>query len=1312
MVFVKHELQEFDNNLACRTNENFDSEKTNKTENNFDENSEQITVGLNRLDDSEKVDIDPAILPDDTVTLGINLIDCLDSTTPDEITLDVKISSLNGSEELEPRTVVDTGAGRSYLLAPESKLKQLPLSPLKGKWTVQFADKNCQTVTHGLRAFVTVYGLNSDRYFRRECVLLALATRSDDENMQLLIGRDLIGGLSIQLDGVSKALIDGHVIFEAGNLVTSHFEDQVFMVHGSRKLVLNMDEIVNDNEMDVLFEQDDSHADETDNAVTVAPLSITFTPEPNTAPKGRPVIAIPWIGPERPSINFVSSFSRDKSTQKKLSVEERKLYQTAVNQLIDGGFAVRIPEEKPEGHFIAVRPVFKADRSTTKCRLCLDARAINKLTSCGPQTGIKMFDALALFRATLHVATFDLSKAFWQIKLQESEQQYFSTVVLGIRVKFTRMIFGGNFSPSGLETVIREVASRASKHLKEATLEPGEPPRPETCEFVNYVDDFHIGGPDVDSILKKVEWIRWFFNCHGFPSEKVRYTSMIRSEPRWEAYLSYRWNENCDELRAKECMLQSIPENEPCNRKRLVGIIMRLFDPMGFRLRLQLAGRMLIRECAEEQRNGDKSNPWKLAVSRELRTRVNDWIEVVNETQDSEQHKRFVDCSKLYCFCDASFTAWCCQIHGKELELFFAKGGLIKSGFTIPKAELTALHFGLLEIEKLPLDQLGTKSVIFITDNEPTVHRLRNSKLDRTLKTYELNRVRSIRKTMVKLRQKYDDKISLVIQHMDGKLNPADYATRPYPLLIERPVLDKQGIFKALNDPETKRYTGLENDLPSDGMMFMTLRSATRRARNEHVADLAAPPLDGGLPEEEPPPGEPPDQSVDIGISQEIIETEEDPALHRKQLLLQKILTNQASLEFNDATKDMYKNQDGLICNLSGRIVLNHLDKDFDSLKTELWNSAHLPQHCGINATKHSLRSYFWKNMTQDISEMVRNCQVCSLVRIPRIIRTAVGEVPWMKSLDTFGVGGIVGIDICEMDRVTMDDSKSKCGFMTTTCAVSKWIRASPVSDLTAAEACQVLKVQFEATLFPRVIISDGGSCFKARLFAEFCREHGILHLMSPHYSSPYNGWYERPHQSLLSQIRLLVVDHPNLAWPELLSTAVYLTNTRPYHLSDEAGLCPLHLVYGNSKVWSDIWEVEGADDAVREEIKNLGLSHLLRDLPAKYEKVGEELRHKRSSHIQKYLAIFEQKREQIRKRLLENIETNEDRNFPIGSWVRVYRPPSSKVALAYSEPRKIIEMPSQATRIVQKIDGKTQLEYIANLHPIKHEESLAPSVP
>jgi hypothetical protein len=230
----------------------------------------------------------------------------------------------------------------------------------------------------------------------------------------------------------------------------------------------------------------------------------------------------------------------------------------------------------------------------------------------------------------------------------------------------------------------------------------------------------------------------------------------------------------------------------------------------------------------------------------------------------------------------------------------------------------------------------------------------------------------------------------------------------------------------------------------------------------------------------------------------------------------------------------------------------------------------------------------------------------------------------------------------------------------------------------------------------------------------------GIVDLTSPSYASAYNGWFERSHESILSQLRLLRADHPSLEWTVLIPSALHIINSRPYLLSQEIlptdshdCLTPLHLVFANSKFNSGFFtqtSESGEDNSLM--LRECGIEHLLRTLPSIMALIADDLKLRREAALESYLKIFENKRKAIRKRLEQNLPAPvlSTDYLPVGSWVRVYRPGTSKVDSNYSLPREVVGAPSAATRLVQSsLGGPATLEYIGNLllHANKSTESL-----
>ncbi len=1095
-----------------------------------------------------------------------------------------------------------------------------------------FPDGSTRPITHIFKGRLALRNTDNEEKKQIEVHLLVLKTSLEN---RIILGRELLQKLKLNITGSDKVTLDDQILFETEKPEEADITEHLAYM----------------TEQEILFEEDDVP----DSTPNTQDLEITLKSEPE-APWGRPTIRIPWRGKERPPLSYAVARARDKKNVQKLTVEEQSLYNTAIEQLIHGGFAIQLPIGSPiEGHFIAVRPVFKQDRESTKCRLCLDARQLNAFTNKGPQEGMSNIHCMMLFRTSKYMSTFDLDKAFWQVKLDPEEQKYFSTVINGKRYRFTRLVFGGNFSPAGLQQSLQMILHKTQ-------------PAPES-EYTYYVDDFAVRNESRDELISNQQRLRTNLSNHGFPSSKLRITGDEENEFR--KYLGYQWNSHTDQIQSRKKIIELVDPNNPLQRKELTGKIMELYDPVGLQLKLHLAGRQIIREAyTEKDESGCK--PWKVPVSTEIKQKLNVWIEMVNsENNQMTTAPRQLTCSTLYIFSDASLQAWVFQIHDAELRLLYARGGLLSNECTVPRGELIALHMAVTAIkEQLPLDLLGTREIVILTDSEPTVHRLRNPSLDNNMPQFERKRVAEIRSIM----KEFSTKLSkLVIHSFPGRLNLADDATRPN--IRNNEPISKEEIMLHILKPRGYRYSSSEKpeiEVESESLWYMTLRSNRKDTpqrspiRSENAVQPTA-------------------DTTDPIIT---------PLRLERDNLLARLRANQSkNPDIRKTTAHTQVDEEGIITDSKHKIILYN---DGSELLTELVRNAHSSHHYGIAATFGTLKqTYNWKGMRANVKQFVLNCPTCSLVRLPHNIRSAVGDNPqWINSLDDLGPGSIVGVDVCEMI-----EEFGYCGFLTTTCAITKWIRVTPIGTQLSHDLCAALEQQFYATLFPRVLVTDGAMSFRSRVFETWCLKHRIVHLVSPAAASPYHGWYERPHKQILEQLRLLIVDQPTKGWSEFLPMAQYLVNSRAYDFNDDTGLCPLHLIHvGSTATYTDIDKLP--DESLLQKLRDIGIDHLLPELPEKYKRIGAKLHSRQRSLLQKYEALFKAKRNEAKKRMKEASQNQKIYDFEPGTYVRVYRPKSSKVAPSYSQPRKILSAPSQGTRFVETSEGKKTLEYIANLVP------------
>ncbi len=1062
---------------------------------------------------------------------------------------------------------------------------------------------------------------DGEKMFTRTVSLLVI--EAEVEIPYILIGRNLMNEYKMKLEGTNKLWIDDILVFERNPRLNDSTEDALYYVVPEERWNdwNGLNDWNDDTYTDTILCVDEdttlcTHCHELLRPSDSRELTIKFHKEPS-APFGRPHLVIPWLSEARPRLNFGSTYARDQKTLSRLTAEEKRLYDDAIKQLMEGGYATPIPDQNQKvGHYIGIRPVFDTKRKSTKCRLCLDATELNKFTFPGPQRGTTNIQILLQFRCAPYCATFDLQKAFWQVKIYDDDHKYFSTIVAGNFLQFTRLIFGANFSPAALQTALGMIHSFIKLH--DSTVNTGEPTRPSILEddvmWTHYVDDFLVWAEDKETLITKVQWSRWFLQQYGFPSDKVEFSDGNQEETK---FLGYRWNPGTDRITVK------LPEwgsnkGMKLSKKFVLGETMKLYDPLGVFLRLQIAGRCLVRDMCKDDVN-----------VTEITERLNRWRDYTTRQLTLAQGKipRHVKGEKLVIICDASTVAWAAISYVMDSEeqfhFLFARGGLVRPTWTIPRAELHALVEAVQMLSRLPLEKLKVSKIIIMTDNEPNVSRLRNVGNDRFLKTFELTRVEGIRAAVHRYTALMQIPIS--VRTVPGVLNPADAPTRPWPLEWED--FDHwHELAREFHRPEVWEYTGNETlKLHTDIVHYMNLRSnQTQITKN-------------------------PNNDQETTNPEKISETQ--------------------------------------------KITITDPEK-----RREIIHTNHLPHHYGITTTYRLIRrTHQWKGMHNDVTKFVKRCEVCSEVRVSRTLQAALGHYPkWENTVNTLGIGSVLGVDVC-----VMSDLPEYTGFLTITCAVSKWIRVLPLPTQRADDICHPLEELLLSTLIPRVVISDGAASFKGKTFTMFCRKWAITHLVFPPHAPTYHGWVERPHKQILDQLRLLQVEFPSRSWVELLPLAQYLVNTRPYDPDDPVGLCPLHLVFNGSLNHDD-------REATLEVLRFSGLDHMVYEPKDAYAKRGEKLRRKQEELTNRYLKIFRDRRTFTQEKLKKQLKRNsaQQPQFPVGSMVKVYRPKTSKIACTYTGPFEVIDVPSAATRRVKRADGRTTLEYVVNLIPINPPEA------
>ena len=163
--------------------------------------------------------------------------------------------------------------------------------------------------------------------------------------------------------------------------------------------------------------------------------------------------------------------------------------------------------------------------------------------------------------------------------------------------------------------------------------------------------------------------------------------------------------------------------------------------------------------------------------------------------------------------------------------------------------------------------------------------------------------------------------------------------------------------------------------------------------------------------------------------------------------------------------------------------------------------------HPGISRMKGLARGYvWWPGLDQQLEEQVRNCPSCQQSRnkppTAPLHHWEWPERPWV--------------------RLHIDYAGPCFGkyFLILVDSHSKWLEVHPVNAATSAMTIEKLKFIFSTHGLPEMIVSDNGSVFTSKEFADFMTYNGITHVKSSPYHPSTNRLAERAVQTFKAGIK------------------------------------------------------------------------------------------------------------------------------------------------------------------------------------------------
>ncbi|UYV64680.1 K02A2.6-like, partial [Cordylochernes scorpioides] len=215
--------------------------------------------------------------------------------------------------------------------------------------------------------------------------------------------------------------------------------------------------------------------------------------------------------------------------------------------------------------------------------------------------------------------------------------------------------------------------------------------------------------------------------------------------------------------------------------------------------------------------------------------------------------------------------------------------------------------------------------------------------------------------------------------------------------------------------------------------------------------------------------------------------------------------------------------------------------------------------HPSITKTcKLITQCYWWKGITTDIKNYVRSCKSCQLVKVRHeptlgemITPTSNIQPLQMIGCDTIVLGTAAANTKHKFIQVFVDHA-------------TRYLWAYPTITNTAQAVTQCLDKIIKSVNSINTILTDNGKNFISKEFNKFLSLQGIKHTYTSPYHPQCNGICEKLSDTIMTKLRIAVLEKPRCKWSSLLPQVVKNYNSTPH---DVTGFSPLFLMYGIGNV-------------------------------------------------------------------------------------------------------------------------------------------------
>lgn len=243
--------------------------------------------------------------------------------------------------------------------------------------------------------------------------------------------------------------------------------------------------------------------------------------------------------------------------------------------------------------------------------------------------------------------------------------------------------------------------------------------------------------------------------------------------------------------------------------------------------------------------------------------------------------------------------------------------------------------------------------------------------------------------------------------------------------------------------------------------------------------------------------------------------------------------------------------------------------------------------HVGQHRLYLKIREFYkWKNMKNDITTYVRNCETCKLNKITRHTKEA--EVVTTTPSKAFEV---LSADTAGPFTRTHSDNRY---ILTIQCNLSKYIVLIPLANKEANTIAKALVENFILKYGHFLELrTDQGTEYNNQVLEQICKILEIKQTFSTAYHPQTIGALERNHRCLNEYLRCFVNAHQS-DWDDWVKYYEFCFNTTQH---TEHGLTPFELVFGhkatlpqniyNSSVIEPIYDIDQYFNELKFKIQN-----------------------------------------------------------------------------------------------------------------------------